>query len=143
MGRSDGCPRWPQVSGVPSGLMAKHVFASIYMIPASLWVSFSRGEERYYLLAPQSKTKLPMNPHADTALQDHRTPEGMAKPARGGWEQGGGGRGDDDKGPPQECHSHVLRQENTPLDLCPLGRSPTLVNTKSNGRPRLEPHKQH
>lgn len=42
----------------------------------------------------------------------------------------------------QECHSHVLRQENTPLDLCPLGRSPTLVNTKSNWRPRPEPHRQ-
>lgn len=74
--------------------MAEHVFASIYMTPASLWVSFSRGEERYYLLAPQSKTRLPINPHADTALQDHSTPEAMAKPAQGGREQGGGGRGE-------------------------------------------------
>lgn len=135
MGRSDGSPQWPQVSGVPSGLMAEHVFASIYMTPASLWVSFSRGEERYYLLAPQSKTRLPINPHADTALQDHSTPEAMAKPAQEGRERGSGVT------MTQECHTHVLRQENTPQDLCPLGRSPTLVNTKSNWRPRPEPHR--
>lgn len=99
--QGEGLQLWGEATdahGGPKSLVCPLVswpslFASIHMTPGSLWVAFSRGEERYYSLAPQSKTRLPINPHADTAPQDHSTPEAMAKPAQGGRRRGAGGGG--------------------------------------------------
>lgn len=66
-------------------------------IPSARLLSLSgegnpRGEEIYSRLTPESKTRTQINPHADTPLRDHTTPETMRKP---GWE-GDGQSGDSD-----------------------------------------------